>query len=426
MLRKDHGLFEYRKGAIYPDRLWKGKHADYLALTAQMLELYKNGAGKPRQDLHRAVERLFVERNDCPVKRIRAFCKLLDDASKYDHDQAGSAPLLRHIIFETAADYHPLVTEASRFFEHEENAIKEKLARKLAEEGVLGNNFTESQTKDWRIFWKEVEGRLFNDVPEFHRLKHFQDFPSAEAFLSHYNVAQIQAALYHAVDVVIRVSRDLKTILKYAKLSGLMHTIRKTGSTSYDIRLDGPASMMRDTRKYGVAFAKFLPALISCREWKMHARIQLSSGKWFASLDLSDRDGLHSHLPPPEEFDSKVEEKFFSKWGESPREGWSIHRETEILSIHQKVFFPDFVFRHEDGRKVYLEIIGFWTPEYLESKVRTLLQFVKHPILLAVQESLREKIPNLPFPIIPYKTALKVNSVLETLQKPQEGNKLGF
>lgn len=418
MLRKEHALFEYRKGSIFPDRLWKGKHAHYLPLTAKMLDLYKNGEGQTRRDLHCAVEGLFLEVNDCPIKRIRAFCKLLDDASEYDHDQAGRSPLLRHILFESAAPYQPLVKTPTRFFEFQEDAIKEKITQKLLEQGVFKKDSTSSPEKDWRILWKEIEGCLFNDVPEFHRLKHFQDFPCAEAFLAHYNVAQIQAALYHAVDLVVRVSRDFKNILKYAKLAGLMHTIRKTGSAAYEIRLDGPASMMRDTRRYGVAFARFLPALIASQGWKMHARIQISSGKWFASLDLSDQDGLHSHLPPQEEFDSKVEEKFFSKWGASPREGWSLHRETEILSTHQKVFFPDFVFRHEDGRRVYLEIIGFWTPEYLEAKIRTLSQFEKHPIILAVQESLREKIPALPFPVIPYKTALKPSAVLETLQKP--------
>lgn len=29
----------------------------------------------------------------------------------------------------------------------------------------------------------------------------------------------------------------------------------------------------------------------------------------------------------------------------------------------QKVFVPDFVFRHDDGRTVLLKIVGFWTPE---------------------------------------------------------------
>ncbi|MER3408387.1 MAG: hypothetical protein C4292_06640, partial [Nitrososphaera sp.] len=33
-----------------------------------------------------------------------------------------------------------------------------------------------------------------------------------------------------------------------------------------------------------------------------------------------------------------------------------------------RAFIPDFLFTKEGRRKVYLEIVGFWTPEYLERK----------------------------------------------------------
>ena len=47
------------------------------------------------------------------------------------------------------------------------------------------------------------------------------------------------------------------------------------------------------------------------------------------------------------------------------RDGWQLIREGEILHEGQKTFVPDFTFRHEDGTQVFLEIVGFWTPEYL-------------------------------------------------------------
>jgi len=38
-------------------------------------------------------------------------------------------------------------------------------------------------------------------------------------------------------------------------------------SGQYLFRFDGPASVLRKTRRYGVAMAKFLPALIDFRGW---------------------------------------------------------------------------------------------------------------------------------------------------------------
>ena len=89
-------------------------------------------------------------------------------------------------------------------------------------------------------------------------------------------------------------------------------------------------------------------------------------------LSLSPNDGLKSHLSSPDEFDSGVEEAFAAKWGDEPRRGWRLIREGEVLHKGQKVFVPDFVFSHEDGRRVPMEVVGFWTDEYLREKVGTL------------------------------------------------------
>ena len=110
---------------------------------------------------------------------------------------------------------------------------------------------------------------------------------------------------------------------------------------------DGPASVLRETRRYGVAMAKFLPALLACRGWRAHAVIQTPRAGWHVALDLSPADGLHTHLPAPEEFDSDVESEFARKWGSEPRDGWTLSRESDILHLGQKVFLPDFTFQHE-------------------------------------------------------------------------------
>jgi predicted nuclease of restriction endonuclease-like RecB superfamily len=172
--------------------------------------------------------------------------------------------------------------------------------------------------------------------------------------------------------------------------------------------------VLRVTRRYGVALARFLPALIACRDWKLHAVLQTRRAGWLASLDLTAEDGLHSHLPPPEEFDSKLEATFAARWGEK-RDGWSLQREGDILQVGQKTFVPDFAFRHDDGRTVLLEIVGFWTPEYLQAKFQTLRAFAAHPILVAVAESSAHKIAELPAGVILFKNVLRPQQVLEHL-----------
>ncbi|NQT37955.1 MAG: DUF790 family protein [Planctomycetes bacterium] len=398
MLRREHAIATYQGGRILPDRLSRKTHRQYAGYAERMLRVYRVGVGRTRRELHRAVAAVFEEEGDCPARRIAAFCKLLDDRSSYERDRRGKAAELRRRVFHLAAEKHPLVRRADQLFGREETSVKAEIARQLG------------QT------WSEIDRQLFADVFEFHRLEKFDDYPDAGALLARYNVAQVQAALFDAESMTVWAGADFKTILRYAKLARLMHTITRRGEGRYVIRFDGPASVLRATRRYGAAMARFLPAMIACDGWRMHAVIRTRRRGFSVGLDLSGDDGLSSHLPPAAEFDSTVEESFASKWGTEPRNGWRLDREGEILHHRQKVFVPDFVFRHEDGRTVLMEIVGFWTPEYLEAKRATLQLFQQHRILLAVAQAARESLGELPAGTIIYKTALKVGDVLERLE----------
>jgi predicted nuclease of restriction endonuclease-like RecB superfamily len=396
MLTKALAIADYDKGRVLPDRLERSRHAHYLAYAERMLEIYGAGIGRTRQQLHEAIRALFRKELDCPFRRVDAFGKLLDDVSTYAPGRRGEAAALRRTVFRHAAPLHPLVQAPDRMFRHQEAVVKAAIAERL------------------HLSWDAIDQQLFADVTECRRLQAFSGYPSAEALLARYNVAQVQVALFRAVEMFVWATDDFKTILRYAKLARLMHTIRRLQENRYEIRFDGPASVLRATRRYGVAMAKFLPALIACRGWRMHAVLQTYRPGWLVGLDLSSADCLHSHLPPPEEFDSRVEEAFARRWG-GPREGWTLQREGEILHQGQKVFLPDFVLRHQDGRTVLLEIVGFWTPEYLEAKFQTLRMFQEHSILLAVAEPARRQMAALPPGAIPFKTVLQPTEVLKRL-----------
>jgi hypothetical protein len=389
--------FDFARGSVHPDRLTMKSHGRYLARADQMLDMYRQGLGRTRRELHRAVAEAFAGEDDCPQRRIDAFCKLLDDAGEYQRDRRGEAAALRREVFRRAAPKHPLVHSTDRLFENGEVRVKLQIAEELGRS------------------WPDIEARLFADIIEYHRLQSFAGYADGRALLSRYNVAQVQAALFDAESVSVWARADFKTILRYAKLARLMHKIVRLESGEFLFRFDGAASIARETRRYGAALARFLPALVACRDWRMHAVVQSRFGSWKLGLDLSSKEGLTSHLPPPEEFDSELERDFAEKWGPEPREGWKLIREGEVLYSGQKVFVPDFVFRHDDGRIVLMEVVGFWTPEYLEAKTETLREFSRHPILLAVAEPLRQRLPGLGTDLVTFKTVLKVGDVLTRL-----------
>jgi uncharacterized protein len=127
---------------------------------------------------------------------------------------------------------------------------------------------------------------------------------------------------------------------------------------------------------------RFVAALVSCRNWEMHTTVATRWGRT-ATVKLDSEAGYRTHITAPADFDSQVESDLAEKWGET-RDGWRLIRDAGILQYGQTTFVPDFKLKHEDGREMFLEIVGFWTPEYLAAKRETIKKFRDHRILLAI------------------------------------------
>jgi predicted nuclease of restriction endonuclease-like RecB superfamily len=93
-------------------------------------------------------------------------------------------------------------------------------------------------------------------------------------------------------------------------------------------------------------------------------------------VSFSDKAGYdYDDADNPVSYDSNIERTFSQKF-ELFSTGWSIEREPEPLITKSKTaFIPDFILtKHEN--KVLVEIIGFWTREYLERKIKKISQII--------------------------------------------------
>jgi predicted nuclease of restriction endonuclease-like RecB superfamily len=362
-----------------------------------MLVIYRDGIGKTREELHAAIGQLFWDEVECPPARIKAFCKLLDSQSDFEGSKGGAAPKLRKRVFRLAASKYPLVRQKIALFEHHEDEVKASIA------------------SDINRPWLDIEQELFSDVFALQRLRTCTAF-TGEALLTRYNEAQLQAVLYDATEMRIVSRRNFKEIVRAAKLAELMFTAVRQNE-SLEFIFSGPASALRTTTRYGVHMARMIPTLLACEKWEMSATIRRFKRGPQPTLVITSENQYRSSLDALPEFDSKLERSFAEKWGTQPREGWRLERETEPRFVNQKAFFPDFTFKHADGRKVLFEIVGFWTPEYLAAKQETVRQFRYEPLLLAVKENQQHPFIAMEIPTVQFKSALKIETVLSQLRK---------
>ena len=227
--------------------------------------------------------------------------------------------------------------------------------------------------------------------------------------------------LYRATEMTIRIYRNIPTkyrlVFQFIKFFKLMHVVSGNNADGYQIVLDGPASMFRLSQKYGIQMALFLPALLHCDRWWLDATIVMNRDDHL-QFNLTDESGLQSHYRDPDEFDSELERGFATQFDKVDTE-WTLERETDIIDLKDTVMIPDFAFSHPDGRRALMEIVGFWTPDYLQKKLWKLKRAAMPNMIIAVSDQLNcstEDFRDIPGEVLFFKTRIKPKEVLEKVE----------
>jgi predicted nuclease of restriction endonuclease-like RecB superfamily len=121
-------------------------------------------------------------------------------------------------------------------------------------------------------------------------------------------------------------------------------------------------------------------------------------------------------------FDSGVEQAFseaFTALAVSQGvDGWRLEREPEPLLLEQGIFIADFALTRGQQR-IYVEILGFWTPSYRERKIQKLQQLKgRKDLLLAIPLEAKEAFAGIEadFPIVLYEGQLSITDILQVLR----------
>src|SRR5215204_4903262 len=258
----------------------------------------------------------------------------------------------------------------------------------------------------------ELLDALYADLPGNQRLTRFDPLTAGE-LLDLYNVAQAQALLYRSVEMRLWLEpqppEGFRELFGAIKAYRLIHTVKGNSREGYEVRLDGPASIFQRSQKYGIQMAVFLPALLLCKGWRMRAEIQGRGGQ-VAYFELtSEQTRLRSHYPEVTAYQNPVTDKLAAVWSRAATD-WALEPSSEVIDLGDSAFIPDFVLPHaETGGRVFLEVLGFWTPEHLRER---LLEFdhsgVKNFILAAWDElrGTRDPMTNIPPNTIVFKRSL--------------------
>ena len=413
----------------------------YRTTARDLIQLFEEHLGEPKGDLEDAIDELTVA--DTDYKIVQGLAKLLQDECEFEMVAPVEPREIRRRLFEKANERYPIVRQPTLGEDTQKlevySAVADGLGISLEDcyRGMYAD--LEANKRLVRIGTRTAEQYASEDDTSTSTTaltgSSEEDYEHTDLtvdwLLTRYNLALAQAVLYDATEMRIRVWDHFGTVFSYVKLFGLMHRIypidtdgERVASTDlaagYEAVLDGPASLFSQSRKYGIRMANFLPALPLCDRWEMDAEILVDeTTDETRRFSLDHIEGLRSHYSAGERFDSDVERTLAQKWERATTE-WELVREDDVFDLGAEVMIPDFAIEHPDGRRAILEIVGFWTPEYLDSKLAKIREVEADNFVLAVSERLdcaSEEFGHAADRVLWFKTGIHVYDMVELAER---------
>jgi len=378
-------------------------------LAARVLGVYQGHVDHSRATLEDALESLEREADD--FKLVRGFTKLVERDATFE-TRAAVAPERARVAAFRAAESVGAVSESER---------DEALAR-------AGDQLDADPTA--------VADSLYADLDARQVLAAVDPRWTPEELRAQYDLSLAQTALFDATAVRVR-SSDPKTLVSAVKRLGLMYEIRRPtasapdgptgasgagGISDREVVVNGPTALFRRSRRYGTQFARLLRTVAKADEWRLEATVDDRGTE--RTMALSDAEVSVPGVDPVTDasYDSGVEADFATRF-ESLDLDWGLVREPEPLATGASVAIPDFAFDYDHADfRVFFEIMGFWTPEYVEKKLGQLATLEDVELLVAVDESLGvgEAVEARDHRAIPYSGTVRVKDVRDALRRYED------
>jgi predicted nuclease of restriction endonuclease-like RecB superfamily len=340
------------------------------SLLDRLCRLVRRLEGRPRSTVVEALRR--QERRVRDAARLAGIAKtLLDRCDFVSPDDAGSAPAIRDAVFAARGRRWPPVPG-----DHDVpyEVVSAALGRSV----------------------DDLRRALYADAPRARVLRRSPRL-TGRALLAQYNVELARAVLLDAESLTVTARGGWRDIFRALKAARLMQVVRRAGR-SYQAEITGPAAafIVRPAR-YGARLARVVPALMRTPGWRLDATIRLADGtvaRFGARGAPRAKRGRArvGESPRRPRYDSAWERSlaadFRKRFGRDDRGGWTLSRETSPIAVGDELFLPDFTVRHADGREALIELVGFWTIEYLESKANKIAEASLDNLILVVYRGL--------------------------------------
>jgi len=365
------------------------------AIARELVAVARSHLGAPRGELEADLAAVDALPKDTKMKA--GLIKLVLDRCEFEAAPPVAPEQLRHELFSRAAA------------ERREHG---RLDRSALVASVAAGHGLPVET---------LEHALYADLKASHTLVAF-DAVAPAALVESFVRGQAQAVLLRAERVAARIRckspGTLRALLRTLKFHRLLFTVIPGEEGTHVLGIDGPMSLFEAGTKYGPRLAMALPALESADELDLEATIRWGKEREplvFQHRHVIDSKTKAEEAPLPDE----VEALRIAL--DRDTSGLRVSRSKAILNLPGVgVCVPDLELA-EDGRVVYVEVLGFWSREAVWRRVELAEKGLGARVLFCVSSRLRvseEVLPDeLPSALYVYKGAMNARTVIERARK---------
>jgi len=262
-----------------------------------------------------------------------------------------------------------------------------------------------------------LEQALFSDLPDERLVRAPAEPPTPSELALRINLAFAQAVVQRSAAVEISARENVRAVVRQARLRGLLCTVKQeTGTSTERLSISGPFALFRHTLVYGRALAELVPRLGRCPDFSLSAAAVLRGER--VTFRLAAGDPIFP-AAEPRQYDSRLEERFARDMARVAPD-WDVIREPEAVEAGGKLIFPDFLLRHrlDPTRRWLVEIVGFWTPDYVSRKLAALRAARIPNLVLCIDEERRCSEEDLPpqTPVVRFRRRIDAAEVLAILE----------
>lgn len=361
MLTTDLVRAQVRAGVLHPRWIEPDK-ASLLEDAAELVARFSAHLGKSAGELDEAVQDFAALRTD--VILVKGLAKLLWDRAtvgtielKDAQGQVITPSALREHVFRAAGARWPVRPGGGPVH--------------AAREAILAEAAT-----SLGLTPEQIELSLYADRGDEQRVLALEPITPG-ALLQGYNLALAQACLLKARELRVEVGplepKRARALFRELKFRRLLFRAETLDEGRYRLVLDGPLSLFKQTSRYGLSLALFLPALVRCERWSLEADLTWTKGQAREVVLRLDQGSPLTATGRDTGTWTSAEEDHFIKAFAALDTPWSLSPAARVIDLDGRdVLVPDYALTHPDGREALLELVFAWRRDTFMKRVALL------------------------------------------------------